>query len=87
METKLQSIDIPRLQADEEYYRQVHDEVWIKDYKPTDEEIQGLQLAAGYYIIKENKPSTNPTHHNYDLSKVRKVGLSKLLQDLSNYFA
>ncbi|MGL4337351.1 MAG: hypothetical protein ACRCST_10700 [Turicibacter sp.] len=87
MNITINSLDIPRLTSDESYYKLIHDLICDGEYKPTDHEKFKIRLATGYWIRKRNIPSQDPSDHANDIANVRKVGLSKFLQDMSNYFA
>ena len=85
-ENYLTTLDIPKMNQEEEYFNLVRKSIRSGKLKTTVEEFGQYQLAAFKWDRQYVPPSQNSSHHQNAVYRVRRVGLSKVLQDLSDFF-
>ena len=78
--------DFTRMKEDEEYFEHIMAQMDQGHLKLTNEEYSQFQLALHVWNMKNMPPSQNPRHHDNALHQVRRVGLAKFFQDLSDFF-
>lgn len=78
--------DFARMKVDEEYFEHVMEQIDQGYLKLTDEEYSKFQLALHVWNMKNMPPSQDPKDHENAVDRVRRVGLSKFFQDLSDFF-
>lgn len=85
-ENYLTTLDVPKMKQEEEYFNLVRKSIRSGKLKTTVEEFGQYQLAAFKWDRQYIPPSQDPSDHQNALHCVRRVGLSKVFQDLSDFF-
>ena len=82
----LTTLDVNRLEQDEDYFNLARKSIRSGKVKTSEEEYFAYQMAGFKWDRQYIPPSQNPAHHQNAVHQVRRVGLSKFFQDLSDFF-